>query len=477
VDAFESEFTDSVKRSNPSVDALARVGEPDPKRAAASFERAAAHPDLAVCIDDWCPALLTSARPQQAADRLADLATARRESGHPLEIARAPTLPIVLGSSDFLSRLLLRHPDWVDELAGAVPAAPGAVAEDADWSGIRSAKYHALLRIAARDLAGRPFVDSLTELSDLADGCLAAAARRSARETGTAEPVVFALGKLGGRELNFSSDVDLMFLYDSPGGEPDPDRSAAASTFIRHFKQQLELPSPNGFIYRVDLGLRPEGAAGALAQALDSALSYYEVSGADWERQMLIRLRLLTGSATLYREFNAGIRPFVYRRSIDPGAIGAVREMKDKIESERLEAGRDLEADLKEGPGGIRDVEFLVQSFQLFWGARVEALRTGNTLEGLAELARQQLLPEAIADDLTRAYLWLRRAEHALQMADERQTARFPREPDAQLRLARRMRYTEPDAGIARSRLLDDWQRYRQQVRAHFDDLVLREAR
>ncbi len=474
VEAFESEFTDSVRRANPSVDALALVGEPDPISAAAAFRRAAGDPDLAVCISDWCPVLLTSARPHQAADRLADLASSRREAGRPLEITQTPALPIVLGSSDFLGRLLLRHLEWSDDLSGVTPSAPEAISEQADWSGIRAEKYRALLRIAARDLVGRPFVESLTELSDLADGCLAAAAALTVRETGSDEPTVFALGKLGGRELNFSSDVDLMFLYDSPGGGRDPVRGQAASTFIRHFKKHLEEPSPDGFLYRVDLGLRPEGAAGALAQSIDSALSYYEVSGADWERQMLIRLRTLSGPPALGTEFHESIRPFVYRRSIDPSAIGAVREMKDRIESERRESGRDLEADLKEGPGGIRDVEFLVQSFQLFWGARNAALRTGNTLDGLAELTRQGLLPEATAAQLSHAYLWLRRAEHALQMADERQTQRFPREPAAQLRLARRMRYTDPAGDVARTRLLDDWQRYRGEVRAHFEDLVLR---
>ncbi|MGE4608920.1 MAG: hypothetical protein AAEJ52_19465 [Myxococcota bacterium] len=474
MDPFASDFTDSVRSSTPNRDALALVGEPDPSAAAESFARAANDPDLAGCLADWCPALLTSARPRQAADRLADLAEARRAAGAPLEIGRLHALPIVLGSSDFLSRLLIQHPAWVEELSGATPDPPREVSPQAGWDEIRAEKYRALLRIAARDLVGRPFAESLRELSDLADGCLAAAVRCTTLDTNTASPAVFALGKLGGRELNFSSDVDLLFLYESPRGEVDPARGGAATTFIRHFKKQLELPSPDGFVYRVDLGLRPEGAAGALAQSVESALSYYEVSGADWERQMLIRLRALGGPPAVTAEFVDGIRPFTYRRSIDPSAIGAVRTMKDRIESERREAGRDLEADLKEGPGGIRDVEFLVQSFQLFWGARVASLRTGNTLDGLAELARQGLLPEPTAERLADAYVWLRRAEHALQMADEQQTSRFPREPTAQLRLARRMRYIEPNGDAARTRLLDDWRRFRSEVRVHFEALVLR---
>ncbi len=490
VDAFAIEFTDSVRSSTPNLAALASVGEPDPRAAAESFARAAHHPDLAGCLLDWCPALLISARPRQAADRLADLAAARRAAGAPLEIGRLAALPIVLGSSDFLARLLIQHPTWVEELSGVTPEPPREISTQADWGEIRAAKYRGLLRIAARDLVGRPFVASLRELSDLADGCLAAAARCAARDTYrdthrdahtgfddvsiTASPAIFALGKLGGRELNFSSDVDLLFLYESPRGEVDPARGRAATAFIRHFKKQLELPSPDGFIYRVDLGLRPEGVDGALAQSVESALSYYEVSGADWERQMLIRLRTLGGPSAVAAAFGDGIRPFVYRRSIDPSAIGAVREMKDRIELERREAGRDLESDLKEGPGGIRDVEFLVQSFQLFWGARLTSLRTGNTLDGLAELAHHGLLPDVIAEQLSGAYVWLRRAEHALQMADEQQTSKFPRERAAQLRLARRMRYAEPNGEAARNRLIDDWSRVRSEVRAHFEALVLK---
>jgi glutamate-ammonia-ligase adenylyltransferase len=211
-----------------------------------------------------------------------------------------------------------------------------------------------------------------------------------------------------------------------------------------------------------------------LANPTEVALSYYESFGAEWERQMLIRLRPVAGPAGVGESFASEIAPFVYRRLIDPGVMRSVRDMKARIEDERRRAGRDLELDLKEGPGGIRDVEFLVQSLQLFFGGRDLALRTGNVLDALAALARLAHLPEATAAALAEAYSWLRRAEHALQLPEEQQTARFPNERTAQIALARRMGYADPRAETARAALLEDWTASRGEVRAHFDALVLR---
>jgi glutamate-ammonia-ligase adenylyltransferase len=242
-------------------------------------------------------------------------------------------------------------------------------------------------------------------------------------------------------------------------------------------KTRLEAPALGGFSYRVDLDLRPEGRSGVIANSSEAALAYYESFGQEWERQMLIRLRPVAGPAGVGEGFAREIAPFVYRRHIDPGVMRSVREMKARIEDERRRAGRDLEVDLKEGPGGIRDVEFLVQSFQLFFGGGHAELRTGNVLDGLAALSRLHLLPEATAAALANAYTWLRRSEHALQLAEEQQTARLPREAPAQLALARRMGYVDPDGASARARMLEDWTAVRTEVRAHFEALVLAETR
>jgi glutamate-ammonia-ligase adenylyltransferase len=313
---------------------------------------------------------------------------------------------------------------------------------------------------------------SLRELSDLADACLEAALRAAALETGVEPPTLMALGKLGGRELNFSSDVDLLFLYDTLPGPPDALRNHAVTRFVRALKAGLERPAEDGFAFRVDLDLRPEGSTGPIANSVEAALGYYESFGAAWERQALIRLRHVAGPASAAQAFDAGIAPFVYPRSVDPRSLGAVRAMKARIELERTAAGRDLERDLKEGPGGIRDVEFLVQALQLLVGGREPSVRTGNVLDALDALGACEILPEATRAGLSEAYAWLRRAEHAVQLAEERQDHSLPRDAAAQRAQARRMGYAEPDAEAARARMLDDWTAVRGEVRAHFEALL-----
>jgi [glutamine synthetase] adenylyltransferase / [glutamine synthetase]-adenylyl-L-tyrosine phosphorylase len=466
-------FVARVQGGEPAAAWLAHVGEPEPDKAAAAVAAAGRHPDLALTVAVWGPALLASARPGFAAQTLVELADRYRGTrGRPLDVAQFPRLPGLLGNSDFLARLLLRHPHWVEHIPGDEPPAPdGAV--DPDWTAIRIAKYQGLLRIVARDLAGRAMPDSLRELSALADACLGAALECAAAAESAPAPVLFALGKLGGGELNFSSDVDLLFLY-----EPDPAVDALAererlTRVVQRFAHHLGVRSEDGFAYRVDLDLRPEGSAGVVINSVDAALSYYESFGADWERQMLIRLRYLGGPAAPAQAFRAGIEPFVFRRGIDPRAIRGIREMKTRIEGERRAAGRDLETDLKEGPGGIRDVEFFAQAFQLLHAGRFPQLRGASVADVLSRLAELELIPLGTMRGLRDGYLWLRRAEHAVQLAEERQVHRFPREKTAQLALARRMGYADWSAEAARARLLDDWVRVRAEVRRHFDALVL----
>ncbi len=471
-------FEETLRRGAPDPALLAQLGDEAPERSAAALGEAFAHPDLTTRFGRWGPGLLSSARPGFAAGQLVLLAGRHRAvSGRALADDALPVLGAILGNSNVLARLLVREPAFVDELLGGLPAAlpPGAPAPE--WAAIRAFKYRGLLRITARDLLGRPFGDSPRELSDLADSCLLAALECARRECETAVPCVLALGKLGGRELNFSSDVDLVFVYGARDEDEDLARNAALAPFVRAFKRGLETPAEDGFSYRVDLDLRPEGGQGALANSVHAALSYYEGFGADWERQALIRLRIIGGEVAAGAAFLEGIGPFVFRRLLDPGVTRGVRAMKLRIEDERLRAGRDLGADLKEGPGGIRDVEFFVQAFQLVFGGRHPGLRSGSVLELLARLASLGLLPEVAAADLTEAYTWLRRAEHALQAVEERQTQRFPREAAGQLGLARRMGYADPEGARARDRLLDDWLSMRSRVRAHFDALLIGDER
>jgi glutamate-ammonia-ligase adenylyltransferase len=474
VEPLVRSLLDGLARSDVPLAALEALGSPEPARSAQQLSALSAHAELRDPSERWLPGLLLSARPGRAAEYLVELASRYRSTcGQPLDLAAHPLLPRLLGSSDCLARVLLRHPNWCEELHGELPAAPDGAAVEADWTPLRIAKYKGLLRIAARDLGGRPFEAGLGELSSLADRCLSAGLTRAANEREVAEPALFALGKLGGSELNFSSDVDLLFVYDALPGEREAAQLDALSDVIRNFKKHLEVPSEDGFGYRVDLDLRPEGRTGVIANSVDAALSYYESFGADWERQMLIRLRFLSGARPAAEAFERGIRPFVWRRSVGTKAIGAVRAMKRRIEAERIDAGRDLEADLKEGPGGIRDVEFLVQAFQLFFGGRERSLRTGNVLQALQSLDRHGLLPAPVVAELRDSYLWLRRAEHCVQLVDERQTQAFPRDAAAQVGLARRMGYRQAEALRARDALLDDWTNVRTKVRSHFENLVL----
>jgi len=473
MNALAKAFLAGLSRRAPDPQLLATAGDPEPGRSAEAFLAASEQEDLAKSSHCWVPALLASARPGFGARCLTELAMHSRERGVPLDLNRTPSAPRVLGASNFLARLLLRHPQWVAELEGDPPAPPPGGSIEPDWTEIRRAKYRGLLRIAARDLVGRPFAESLRELSDLADRCLAAGLACAGLEKGREPPGMLALGKLGGRELNFSSDVDLLFLYETSPNRDEMQQNQDAAAVIRHFKSRLEGPSSDGFGYRVDLDLRPEGKTGVLANSVDAALGYYESFGAEWERQMLIRLRGLAGPRGALEAFSRGIVPFVYRRLIDPGVLQAVREMKARIENERRRAGRDIEADLKEGPGGIRDVEFFVQSLQLFYGGREPRLQTGNVLDSLAALRDLALLPETVTASLSDAYTWLRRAEHSLQLFEEQQTARFPRDTAGQVALARRMGYSDEDGSSARDRLLADLTAKRDEVRTHFGALVL----
>ncbi len=478
MDELAARFVAGLERGDVDREALVRVGESEPERATAAFRLAASDTQLAPSLAQWAPALLRAAQPGVGAERLAELAQRARAEGHaPPDPAQAPGLAPLLGSSSALTRVLLRRPGWWRELVGNPPEAPDTSPPPPAWPEIRRAKYRGLLRIAARDLLQRPFAASLRELSDLADACLRSALAVAATETRTEPPALLALGKLGGRELNFSSDVDLLFLYPDPPGGDALARNEEVGRLVRHLKTSLEATGDEGFAYRVDLDLRPEGRAGVIANSIEAALTYYESFGQEWERQMLIRLRPVAGPPAAGEAFATEIAPFVYRRHIDPGVMRSVRDMKARIEDERRRAGRDLEVDLKEGPGGIRDVEFLVQSLQLFHGGGQASLRTGNVLEGLAALDRLGLLPPETVSALTTCYTWLRRAEHALQLPEEQQTSRLPREQPAQLALARRMGYSDSDAQAARSRLLEDWTAVRTEVRMHFEALVLAEPR
>jgi glutamate-ammonia-ligase adenylyltransferase len=291
----------------------------------------------------------------------------------------------------------------------------------------------------------------LAELSALADalleGALAAAAAQVAerREPPTREPLgfaVLALGKLGAGELNYSSDVDLVYVHA---------RLASAEHFTRvaqRFGRLVERVTEDGFLYRVDVELRPEGSRGPLVVGEDALAQYFESAAASWERAAYTKARVVAGDFALGERVLATLQPMLHRRTLDYAAVDSIRALKDRIAAAhgRRAGGFDVKLDA----GGIRDVEFVAQALQLLHAGRNPELRARGTEEALQRLGEARLLPRERVARLLAAYRFLRRLEHRLQMAGERQTHFLPDAPDARLEAARAFGFAEAEDPAAR---------------------------
>jgi [glutamine synthetase] adenylyltransferase / [glutamine synthetase]-adenylyl-L-tyrosine phosphorylase len=309
---------------------------------------------------------------------------------------------------------------------------------------LRRWKNKEMTRIALRELANAAALEETTaELSQLAEICVREvfahwnAKFRESFGSPTADFAILALGKLGGHELNHSSDVDLIFLY-SEEGELSP-RLSYHQWFNRLAEKILETFStrdPEGALFRIDLRLRPEGSAGPLARSLESMENYYAGFGETWERIALIKARGIAGSRELAYEFLRQHQPFIYPHSPTPDLLDEVANIKRRIEHEAL--GTDeLDRDVKLGRGGIREIEFVVQTLQFIHGGRHAFLQETSTMKALRALAELELIPRREVVDLDRAYRFLRQVEHRLQIEAEQQTHTVPRDPVALKRLAR----------------------------------------
>ena len=387
------------------------------------------------------------------AARLAELeatpAAARlREPSDRTRIAR------LLLASDYAFEYLRRHPeDLPFVLDGDAPAPPPAGAastgppfEDA----LRRYRHARCLAIAERDLSGAdPLETTLAATTALAEDCLERALVHAEaglvqrhgvlrdRSGGPLRLVVFGLGKLGGAELNFSSDVDLVFGFASAGGSDGAralDADAWCARAGQRLIQLLSEQTQEGFVYRVDMRLRPFGSAGRLALSFDAMEQYFQREGRDWERYAWIKARPVAGDRGAGLDFLETLRPFIYRRYLDYTAFEGLREMKALISAEvqRL----DLAEHVKLGPGGIREVEFIAQLLQLIRGGREPELRTRGLLPTLAALAGRGYLATAAAARLAAAYRFLRRLENRLQLLREEQTHSVPADPMLRSRLA-----------------------------------------
>lgn len=304
-----------------------------------------------------------------------------------------------------------------------------------------------MLRIALRDLTGRAPVRVVTrELSSLADALLRAAVRfhlgaKPDRTELTDRFAVVAMGKHGGQELNYSSDIDVLFVLDAPFD--DRPLRERANGVARDVIRSLAAQTQDGFAFRVDADLRPWGRSGALVQSIDEMERYYERAGQTWERTALIKARACAGHLPVGEAFIERIRPFVWRRSLDLAAVESMSAMKRRIDRAHAESPAD---DVKLGVGGIREVEFFVQALQLLHGGRQPGLRVRSTLEALDALLYAGLIPASDHEALGEAYAFLRDVEHRVQLPEDLQTHRLPRDAQARQALAHAMGFsTEPE--------------------------------
>ena len=323
-------------------------------------------------------------------------------------------------------------------------------------SALRQLRRRVMLRLCERDLAGSAaLAEVCTTMTALAEVAIEAGLAHLEPELEQAmgvpvtasgqrqQLVVVGMGKLGGGELNVSSDIDLVFAYAEDGDtRPNPDGRTVSNHefFIALGKRLIALlanPTEEGFVFRVDMRLRPWGDPGPLAVCFEALEQYLVAQGREWERYAWIKGRALSGSEAERRELAAVVRPFIFRKYLDYGAYGAMRELHSQIREEV--ARREMAGNVKLGPGGIREIEFIAQVFQLIRGGRELSLQTRPTLEVLALLARRRLLTEADVAALSVAYDFLRRVEHRLQYLDDAQTHELPQDADDQARLAKAM--------------------------------------
>jgi glutamate-ammonia-ligase adenylyltransferase len=308
--------------------------------------------------------------------------------------------------------------------------------------------------------------ETLLALSDAADA-LVEAALVVARDEVPAGPGAFAvlgLGKLGGRELNYSSDVDLVYVYE---GED----AAAAEALARALTQALHDVTEEGHVYRVDLRLRPEGGAGRVAIPASAFAEYYPARGATWERLALLKARPVAGDLELGRRCLEETAPFVFDRPFDAAALEDVRAIKRQIDA-RLAVRSETARHVKLGRGGIREIELVAQVLQLRFGARQAALRTRGTVEALDALHVLGVLAQPEHRALTDAYAFLRDVENKLQMVADAQVHVLPRDPVELRRLALRIGLRDRGARTAEAALHDEHARHTDAVHRAFGQVV-----
>ncbi|MDH5527111.1 MAG: bifunctional [glutamate--ammonia ligase]-adenylyl-L-tyrosine phosphorylase/[glutamate--ammonia-ligase] adenylyltransferase [Nitrospirota bacterium] len=371
----------------------------------------------------------------------------------------------VAASGPFLSGILTRLPGAAELLEEAVSGEafdwpdPEAVADSVtgftDLQGaLRYLKARAFLYLAARDLAGGELFSATEGLSRLAEVTVEAAIRFCRRELvekhgdclradGSPVPFMVAgMGKLGARELNYASDIDIIAFYGDGGQETDGRRSVYPTEFFSRLThrvvQAVGETTADGRVFRVDLRLRPEGSTGATAWSRSAAMAYYETLGDTWERAAFIKARMIAGDLEAGAALLAELAPFVFRRYLDFAALEGIRSVKERIRA-RQHARQALGTDVKLGRGGIREIEFFVQALQLIHGGKRPALRELRTLDAMSRLVEAGHVEAGDARKLASHYMFLRDVEHRVQLVAEEQTHLLPQAPEARRRLGVQM--------------------------------------
>jgi [glutamine synthetase] adenylyltransferase / [glutamine synthetase]-adenylyl-L-tyrosine phosphorylase len=476
---------------DPTPDGSPLAGFAQPERAARDLERLHALWTLSL---ETRTSLLTEVRQSHDPDATLSSLTRLAEALSAAELSVPERLPsawqallALVEASNFWIRHLLARPALLPWLAGnralhreqprtlfarkALAATRRAEDLDVLYRRLRRFKYRELLRLTVRELRSNPTPGAIgREMSALAEALVAAALSASYAELvrrfglpvgadpdlGASGFCCLGLGKLGGEDLNYSSDIDLIFVY-----REDGQTLGGTSGSLTHVQlytklaeataKALSAATADGFCFRVDLNLRPQGRSGALVLSLGATLAYYEAFGRTWERSALIKARPIAGDLLLGEQLLEGLSPFVWRRSLDLSAVDELREIKAQIDLR----GKASAPDVKLGPGGIREVEFFVSALQLLHGGKEPSLRERGTLKALRKLHSQGLVSAPDADALEEAYLFLRKVENRLQMVEERQTQDLPESDPDRLRLARSLGFSgwsALDAELSRHR-------------------------
>jgi glutamate-ammonia-ligase adenylyltransferase len=383
-------------------------------------------------------------------------------------ISRSPEALLWLSRSE----ICLGPRGNAEMISGLYDSENAVIAAD-NFRRLRRWKNREMARIALREISGAATLEeTTTELSRVAEICIREVFEhwngKLCETSGSpqAEFAVLALGKLGGHELNHSSDVDLIFLYSEEGDvSPQLSNHQWFNRLAEKILETFSTPDPEGALFRIDLRLRPEGGSGPLTRSLESIENYYAGFGETWERLALIKARGLCGSRELAYEFLRQHQPFIYPKSPTPDLLDELAQIKRRIERELVGADK-LERDVKLGRGGIREVEFVVQTLQFIHGGRHAFLQDTSTLNALRSLARLELIPRRQIVDLDRGYRFLRQVEHRLQIEAEQQIHTIPGEATALGRLAHSLGFDSSNEFMAALK------KTMQNVRSVFEEMI-----